>query len=96
LEGLNCKKKRTDIGPHPQTEHPNLFKGFTPLCQEIWIQIEKLFGGRSGGMGRPARPRRAIARAFAAKAVFNLNITKQLLDRLAVDVVMRRLCGWES
>lgn len=60
------------------------------------IQIETLLGGWSGGVGRPSRHRRAIARAFVGKAVFNLNSTRQLLDRLAVDVVMRRICGWES
>ncbi len=31
-----------------------------------------------------------------AKAVFNLNATRQLLDRLSVDVSLRRICGWES
>jgi hypothetical protein len=60
------------------------------------IEIESLVGGRSGGVGRPARHRRAMARAFVAKAVFNLNATRQLLDRLSVDVSLRRLCGWES
>jgi hypothetical protein len=60
------------------------------------MQIEMLLGGWSGGVGRPSRHRRAIARTFVAKAVFNLISTRQLLDRLAVDVVMRRLCSWES
>ena len=44
------------------------------------IEIEALVGSWSGGVGRPARHRRAIARAFVAKAVFNLNATRQLLD----------------
>jgi hypothetical protein len=48
------------------------------------------------GVGRPARHRRAIARAFVAKAVFNLATTRQLLDRLLADDLLRRLCGWES
>jgi|ERR1035438_773133 hypothetical protein len=60
------------------------------------IQIESLLGGWSGGVGRPSRHRRAIARAFVSKAVFDLNSTRQLLDRLAVDVTLRRLCVWES
>ncbi|EQD68708.1 transposase, IS4 family protein [mine drainage metagenome] len=37
-----------------------------------------------------------MARAFVAKAVFNMSTTRQLLDRLSVDVSLRRLCGWES
>jgi len=60
------------------------------------IEIEALVGSWSGGVGRPARHRRAMARAFVAKAVFNLSATRQLLDRLSVDVSLRRLCGWES
>jgi transposase len=60
------------------------------------VEIEALVGSWSGGVGRPARHRRAMARAFVAKAVFNLNSTRQLLDRLSVDVSLRRLCGWES
>lgn len=60
------------------------------------IEIESLVGAWPGGVGRPARHRRAMARAFVAKAVFNLSATRQLLDRLSVDVSLRRLCGWES
>jgi len=47
-------------------------------------------------VGRPSSHRRAIAPAFVAKAVFNRDSTRQLLDRLAVDVSLRRLRGWES
>ena len=60
------------------------------------IEIEELVASWPGGVGRPARHRRAIARAFVAKAVFHLNATRQLLDRLSVDVSLRRICGWES
>ena len=60
------------------------------------IGIESLVGPWSGGAGRPAKHRRAITRAFVAKAVLNLNSTRQLLDRLSVDVALRRICGWES
>jgi Transposase DDE domain/Transposase domain (DUF772) len=48
------------------------------------------------GRGRPAHDRASIARAFLAKAVFNLPTTRALLDRLHCDVVLRRLCGWET
>jgi hypothetical protein len=59
-------------------------------------EIESLVSPWMGGVGRPARHRRAMARAFVAKAVLNLGATRQLLDRLAADEVLRRLCGWES
>jgi hypothetical protein len=60
------------------------------------VQLETMLARWSNGVGRPSMHRRAIARAFVAKAIFNLNSTQQLLDRLAVDAVLRRLCGWES
>ena len=50
------------------------------------IEIEAFVGSWPGGVGRPSKHRRAIARAFVAKAVLNLNATRQLLDRLSVDV----------
>ena len=48
------------------------------------------------GRGRPGHDRLKIVRAFLAKAVFNLCTTRALLDRLAHDTVLRRLCGWEK
>ncbi|MGH7486282.1 MAG: transposase [bacterium] len=48
------------------------------------------------GRGRPPHSRAAIARAFVAKAVFHFPHTRALLDRLQVDTVMRRVCGWET
>jgi hypothetical protein len=60
------------------------------------VQIEAMVGSWHGGVGRPARHQKAIARAFVAKAVFNLSDTRQLLDRLANDVSLRRICGWDS
>src|SRR4029079_3562857 len=45
--------------------------------------------------GRPLRDRKAIARAFIAKAVYNLETTRQLLERLSQDSSLRRICGWE-
>ena len=48
------------------------------------------------GRGRPRHDRACVARAFLAKAVFGLPHTRALLDRLAHDVTLRRLCGWES
>ena len=59
------------------------------------LQIEAMVGCWRGGVGRPARHERAIARAFAAKAVYNLSHTRQLLERLQNDPCLRRICGWE-
>jgi hypothetical protein len=48
------------------------------------------------GRGRPASDRVAVARAFVAKAVFNFPLTRHLIDRLRVDPVLRRMCGFET
>jgi hypothetical protein len=53
------------------------------------------FVARRRGRGRPAHDRACVARAFLAKAVFNIPHTRALLDRLANDPTLRRLCGWE-
>src|ERR1035437_6284186 len=60
------------------------------------IRIEAVVGAWSGGVGRPAKHRRAMACSFVAKALFNLSDTRQLLDRLKEDISLRRICGWES
>ena len=60
------------------------------------IQLEGCIGSWTRGVGRPVKDRRAIARAFVAKAVYNMSTTRQLLERLLCDVTLRRICGWES
>ena len=46
--------------------------------------------------GRPQQDRMALARAFIAKAVFQIDTTRALLERLANDRALRCLCGWNS
>lgn len=48
-----------------------------------------------GVPGRPPAERAALARAFVAKAVFNVPSTNMLIERLHADKSLRRLCGWE-
>jgi transposase len=60
-----------------------------------FLQIETFLKSKYGYAGRPQEDRRAIARAFVCKAVYNLETTRQLLERLASDATLRRLCGWE-
>ena len=59
------------------------------------LKIESFIKLSVGYAGRPQEDRRAIARAFVAKSVYNLETTRQLLERLASDETLRRLCGWE-
>lgn len=60
------------------------------------IRIESLVPRQFMVPGRPLKDRAAIARAFVAKAVYDMPTTRVLLDRLATDVSLRRICGWES
>ena len=83
---------------------PKLEEQLGPLTDKVrqliavleLVQIEAMVGPWCGGVGRPALHERAIARAFVAKAVYNLSHTRQLLDRLHNDPCLRRICGWES
>src|SRR5271165_46784 len=59
------------------------------------IGLEAYVRAEVGGRGRPPDDRRAIARAFVAKAVLGLPTTRALIERLAVDASVRRICGWE-
>lgn len=59
------------------------------------IQIERFTTFSRSLRGRPPKERAAIARAFIAKAVYNMPTTRALLDRLASDKKLRRICGWE-
>ena len=42
--------------------------------------------------GRPVEDRAALARAFIAKAVFDVPTTRALIERLEADKTLRRLC----
>lgn len=45
--------------------------------------------------GQSPKNRKQIARAFIAKAVYNMNTTRELIDRLKTSPALRRVCGWE-
>ena len=59
------------------------------------VRIEEFITSSRGFPGRPRQDRTAIARAFVAKMVYNQPTTRALLDRLATDSALRRICGWE-
>ena len=46
--------------------------------------------------GQFPRNRQQIARAFVAKAVYNMDTTRALIDRLKISPALRRICGWEQ
>ncbi len=53
---------------------------------------EDHFSCQPGFVGRPCADR--VARAFIARAIWNLATTRDLIDRIDADPVLRRLCGW--
>jgi len=60
------------------------------------IRIEQFIPDYRWYEGRPRKDRCAIARAFVAKAVYNMDSTNALWERLLFDKNLRRICGWES
>lgn len=60
------------------------------------IRIERFTAFNRSLRGRPPKERAAVARAFVTKAVYNMPTTRALLDRLACDKKLRRICGWEQ
>lgn len=52
--------------------------------QPVWMQMR----------GRTRADRKALARAFVAKACYNEPTTKLFIDRLHTDRILRQLCGW--
>ena len=59
------------------------------------IGLEAFVPDPPRGPGRPPEDRRALARAFVAKAVLGVPTTSALIERLAVDRSLRRILGWE-
>jgi hypothetical protein len=53
------------------------------------IRIEAMVASWSGGVGRPAKDRRAMARSFVSKAVFNMSTTSQAAREVFVEMVRR-------
>lgn len=77
-----------DIGPVGER-----YQRFIAVLE--FVRVEQFLPPASS-RGRPLQDRAALARAFIAKAVFHLATTRELLERLANDRPLRRLCGWQS
>ena len=59
------------------------------------VRIEEhVPSGWTQRLGRPRQDRRAIARAFLAKAVYNLPETGLLVEMLRTQPTLRAICGW--
>ena len=60
------------------------------------LRIEEFVKLQYGYRGRPEKDRRALSRAFVAKAVYNITETKKLIDRILTDRTLREICGFTS
>jgi hypothetical protein len=58
------------------------------------IPLARFIPCARGWIGRPSKDRLAIASAFVAKAVYGFATTRALLDALAHDPQLRKICGW--
>lgn len=59
-----------------------------------WTRLEEFIAASWSGVGRPPHERAWLANAFVAKAVLGLPSTVALIERLAVDRALRRICGF--
>ena len=60
------------------------------------IRIEDLVWVPEYWQGQPPKNRKQIARAFIAKAIYNMDTTRELIDRLKISPALRRICGWQK
>ena len=61
------------------------------------VEIQPFLAGLEWcGTGRPPASRLSLAKAFIAKAVWNIPTTKGLIEYIQAVPSLRRLCGWES
>ena len=88
IQGFLFPMLREEVGPLT-AQHERLVVVLEVAGIETCIQT------CLGLPGRPPEDRHALARAFVAKAVLDLPKTSNLIERLAVDTMLRRLCGWE-
>jgi hypothetical protein len=88
IQGFLFPMLREEVGPL-SAQHERLVVVLDVARIEAFVQMWP------GLPGRPPQDRHALARAFVAKAVLDLPTTSSLIERLAVDAALRRLCGWE-
>ena len=60
------------------------------------VSVRRYVGKTRGWVGRPAQDRESLANAFLAKAIYGVETTRQLVERLRTDPQLRCLCGWNT
>ena len=59
-----------------------------------WVRIGEFVSSTWGCCGRPEHDRKMLTSAFVAKAVLGISTTSGLIERLAMDRALRRICGF--
>ena len=60
------------------------------------VRIEEMVRVPKYWKGQSPKNRKQIARAFIAKATYNIDTTRALIDRLKISPPLRRICGWQK
>jgi len=79
-----------EVGPLSETDGE--FVRVVELCE----LDRHMHGFAWQGMGRKPAGRLALAKAFIAMRVYRIDGNKAMVERLAADAKLRRLCGWET
>ena len=80
----------------PRLERASMGERYELFVRLELVRVEALLPYFRGQVGRPEEDRAALARAFIAKAVFDVPTTRGLIERLEVDGRLCRLCGWSG
>src|SRR4051812_15183801 len=89
------RRIQTELFPNLEEEIGSLPERYRKLVTVLeFVRVEEFLPYPHGAEGRPPVDRAALARAFIAKAVFELPTTDLLIERLKMDKPLRRLCGW--
>lgn len=75
----------------PTAKQKQLIMILETLCIERYVSHLN-----NSWTGRPVKDRRPVARAFVAKAVYNLEDTRTLIDFLYTTPTLRRICGFAT
>ena len=70
-------------------------KEFVAACEACRPQVY-MATYRWGGIGCPTKGRLALCKAFIAKAVWDFQTTRALIEAMRCRPLLRRLCGWET
>ena len=86
-----------ELFPRLETEFGPLSGRYQLFVATVeFVRLETLLPSMCSLPGRPPQDRAALARAFMAKAVFDIATTRALIERLQVDRTLHRLCGFSS